>query len=106
MIKNCEHEDFFGICLSCSPPDEWTYAAPCRDNPDLMFPENEIYNEAKRVCESCPVISYCLEIGLHEKFGVWGGLDPIDRHRLLKNKELPKDRLKRRKFIRIFAYTN
>ena len=36
--------------------------------------------EAKKVCDSCPVLSDCREWGLrYERFGVWGGMTPNER---------------------------
>lgn len=58
-----------------------------------FFPEHPqtsvfSYNVAKEVCESCPsrIKEKCLEQGLSEKYGVWGGLDPKERIELLKQR--------------------
>jgi hypothetical protein len=58
------------------------------------------------MCEECPVVSFCLEIGIDEKWGMWGGLDPIERKDLIKSNKIPAERLAKRKFLRVFAYTN
>lgn len=111
-IKQCDHESWLdsGICLICSPPDGWQHEAECiKHDPDLMYPENEephLYERAKRVCEECPVVSFCLEIGIEEKWGMWAGTTPDERHKLLKSGKIPTERLERRKYLRVYAYTN
>jgi hypothetical protein len=50
-------------------------------------------------------VGYCLEIGLNEKFGMWGGLNPDERHKLAKSGKVPTERLERRKYLRIYAWT-
>ncbi len=112
MTKDCDHEAWLdsGMCLICTAPDSWMYSAACRDShPDTCFPENEephLYAIAKRLCEECPVVGFCLEIGLDEKWGMWGGLDPIERQKLSKSGKVPKHKLDKRRFLRVFAYTN
>ena len=112
MLKDCDHEAWLdsGMCLICTAPDSWMYSAACRDShPDTCFPENEephLYAVAKRLCEECPVVGFCLEIGLDDKWGMWGGLDPIEREKLRKSGKVPKDKLEKRRFLRVFAYTN
>jgi WhiB family redox-sensing transcriptional regulator len=50
---------------------------PCRiEDPDLWFAEEPArLEEAKRLCDSCPVRSACLDGALlrGEPWGVWGG---------------------------------
>lgn len=111
-IKDCDHEAWLesGMCLICSPPDGWQHHAECiKYDPDLMYPEDDephLYEIAKRVCEECPVVGFCLEIGLNEKWGMWGGLEPSTRYKLAKSGKLPKDKIERRKYLRVFAYTS
>jgi hypothetical protein len=111
MIKDCDHEEWIdsGMCLICSPPDGWQHHAVCIDHdPDDCFPENDephLFAVAKKMCEECPVIGFCLEIGLDDKWGVWGGLDPIERQKLVKSGKVPTDRLEKRRFLRVYAYT-
>ena len=114
MLKDCNCEPWLdsGICLSCSAPDSWMYSAACRlADPDTCFPDDEPYVDvqfakAKRMCEECPVVGFCLEIGLDEKWGVWGGMTPDERYKLSKSPKLPKGRLERRRFLRVHAYTS
>lgn len=74
-----------------------------------MYPENDephLYEKARRVCEDCPVVGFCLEIGINEKWGMWGGLEPTARTKLAKSGKLPRDKVERRKYLRVFAYTS
>lgn len=45
---------------------------------------SEHYDEARTLCESCPVRAQCLAHALatKERFGMWGGLTPIERRRI------------------------
>ena len=112
MLKDCDHEAWLdsGMCLICSAPESWMYLAECsKHDPDTCFPPDEephLYDKAKRICEECPVSGFCLEIGLDEKWGMWGGLTPDERYKLAKSPKLPKERLEKRRFLRVFAYTN
>jgi hypothetical protein len=112
MIKDCDHEEWIdsGMCLICSPPDGWQHHAVCIDHdPDACFPENDephLFAVAKKMCEECPVVGFCLEIGLEDKWGVWGGLDPIERQKLIRSGKVPTDRLEKRRFLRVYAYTS
>jgi len=112
-IKDCDHESWMdsGICLICSPPDGWQHHANCIDAPpDTCFPEDNeeeySYSISRKLCEECPVAGFCLEIGLNERWGMWGGLTPTERQKLSKSGIVPQERLERRKFLRIHAWTN
>jgi len=35
--------------------------------------------KAKKICATCPVREECLEFGLTEPIGIWGGLTPKER---------------------------
>jgi hypothetical protein len=112
MIKDCDHEEWIdsGMCLICSPPDGWQHHAVCIDHdPDTCFPDNDephLFAVAKKMCEECPVVGFCLEIGIDDKWGVWGGLDPIERFKLSKSGKIPIERLEKRRFLRVYAYTS
>lgn len=46
------------------------------------FPHHgQSHRPAKRVCAVCPVQTECLEFSIEtgERFGVWGGLSPLQR---------------------------
>ncbi len=71
----------------------WADRAACCDAPaDVDFfaegrglaGKQEIEN-AKAICGGCPVRLSCLEAGISEEFGVWGGLDTGERKRLRKS---------------------
>jgi WhiB family redox-sensing transcriptional regulator len=70
-----------------SPP-EWRGGAACRHHdPDLFFPEGTAgpalrqADQAKRVCQSCPVRTPCLGFALRHgvAFGIWGGATAEER---------------------------
>jgi WhiB family redox-sensing transcriptional regulator len=69
--------DFIG-----DEPD-WRADAACRDvDPALFFPDDKRWLDsraAKAVCATCPVRADCLEAGIDERFGVWGGLTERER---------------------------
>jgi WhiB family redox-sensing transcriptional regulator len=70
---------------------DWRSRAACRDaDPDLFFPEGaagpalRTAEQAKRLCETCPVQVRCLDWALdhHAAFGIWGGLTEGERRDL------------------------
>lgn len=65
----------------------WMRRALCANTPGLtdeaFFPERgESTREAKAVCAQCPVREACLEYGLGERFGIWGGMSERQRQRV------------------------
>jgi WhiB family transcriptional regulator, redox-sensing transcriptional regulator len=61
---------------------DWRDGAACRHrDPELFFPEGTAgpallqADQAKRVCQPCPVRTPCLEFALRHglAFGIWGG---------------------------------
>jgi hypothetical protein len=60
---------------------------PCRQAPDLYFPEvgdgmaASIAKMAKQACGSCEVVKECKMYALthREEYGIWGGTTPNDR---------------------------
>jgi len=60
---------------------------PCRQAPDLFFPEGGTGTAAmdakmaKKACESCPVLNMCATYAIRhrEEDGIWGGMSPNDR---------------------------
>ena len=63
-------------------------AACATTDPELWFPElDSLWRvaHAKKICEKCPVKKECLDYALVNKFkdGIWGGLSPTERHRLM-----------------------
>lgn len=64
----------------------WQSKAACRGcDPDLFFLDRgEPSTEALKICRSCPVKNECLEYGLHERHGIWGGMSERQRRWLRK----------------------
>ena len=85
----------------------WTEEAECRRHPkETFYPiiidgdgvewiddgtiweafgdTSEYYDEARDICESCPVKKRCLAYAMEnkERYGMWGGLTPIERRRI------------------------
>jgi WhiB family redox-sensing transcriptional regulator len=71
---------------------KWVDSAACtEDDAALFFPEagrgakaltrrNE--REAKAICARCPVSLLCLEYGMGDDWGIYGGLNAGERRRL------------------------
>jgi WhiB family redox-sensing transcriptional regulator len=84
-----------GDSMSIAPVD-WSDAAACRGSegalffsPDVSERKEERHEReflAKRLCANCPVRADCLEAALarHETYGIWGGLNELERRALLK----------------------
>ncbi|MCF3960330.1 WhiB family transcriptional regulator [Streptomyces fuscigenes] len=69
-------------------PPHWSQDAACVGaDPDLFHPEGDagqvrlIWEEAKSYCAGCRVRTTCLDEALErgERWGVWGGLDEVER---------------------------
>jgi WhiB family redox-sensing transcriptional regulator len=63
----------------------WAEAACIGADPDLFFPgkgRNDDCAEAKAICAGCPVRDECLEAGMSQDFGIWGGTTERERRRL------------------------
>jgi WhiB family redox-sensing transcriptional regulator len=78
--------------LALSTADyRWRKDAACRDtNPELFFPVGTTgqalvqIEQAKQVCQQCPVQSACLDFALttNQDSGVWGGTSEEERRKL------------------------
>lgn len=70
---------------------EWQDDAACRGaDTAVFFPRDEAgAAEAKAICDTCPVAQECLEwaIETRQPDGVWGGLTPTERHRLIRRRQ-------------------
>jgi WhiB family redox-sensing transcriptional regulator len=64
-------------------PPAWQAEAACIGAPPGLFfserGDNAKIAAAKKLCAQCPVREECLEFGLMEKHGVWGGLSERQR---------------------------
>lgn len=74
---------------------EWREEALCRQtDADLWFPPHgghlRVTRDAKRICESCPVIAECLEYALEQRYeiGIWGGKTPKERDSILRERDV------------------
>lgn len=76
---------------------DWADFANCADMPTTLFfddssrsyAENRRFqNEARRVCGECVVRGPCLEeaLRLRIEHGIWGGLDEVERRRLVRQR--------------------
>lgn len=45
------------------------------------------YDQARKICVQCPVVSQCLEYALstHQQWGCWGGTSPRERRALARD---------------------
>ena len=73
---------------------EWRSKALChKKNQDFWYPPLEAdapeqyYSIAREVCRCCPVWNECLQDGLDEKWGMWGGLTPKDRQPIVAGRQ-------------------
>lgn len=60
----------------------WIVDAACRDiDTDVFYPEQgmTVGRTIRRLCQRCPVRIACLDYGLEDEHGVWGGLVPDER---------------------------
>jgi len=110
VLKDCHHDPIegTGICPTCPLPDDWQNSARCLDaDPELFFPEADdrpTINQAIKICMSCPVRGFCLEIGWTDKFGIYGSFTPQERERLRKVFPLPANIKDKRRIVRIIAH--
>jgi WhiB family redox-sensing transcriptional regulator len=70
-------------------PQTWRRQAACRGAPQsVFFPDTAVPDYvalvavAKAICADCTVRQACLEAGLREAHGVWGGLSARQRREL------------------------
>ncbi len=74
---------------------DWRDQADCRrlDDPEYWFPNGTTgpfvlqAEEAKAICRECPVALDCARWSIQKRMsdGVWGGLDEVQRRRVLRN---------------------
>ena len=68
----------------------------CSQNPEIFYPDDWsglggstlmrtlATQTAKEICMRCPVISECLQVGVYEEYGIWGGTTPDQRKKIRK----------------------
>lgn len=67
---------------------DWAGLGACVErDPDALFVKGAAQQQAKMVCQRCPVIAECLADALDNRteFGVWGGMTERERRALLRN---------------------
>ena len=77
------------VCTGSEPAvTAWQTRAACIGaDPDLFFPDTgqrANIAAAKRICASCPVRWSCLQAGLGEKYGIWGGYTETERRPIIR----------------------
>lgn len=77
----------------------WQWKAACRgEDASVFYPPSHLEEReakrdrerrAKELCGICPVRMECLEYALRtrEPFGVWGGLNELERRNLLRERD-------------------
>ncbi|AGM28154.1 WhiB family transcriptional regulator [Mycobacteroides abscessus subsp. bolletii 50594] len=81
-------------------PEPWMIQASCATaDPDAFFPHKRgdgdtesitvQYQYAKKICRACPVRVECLTYAIvnDERDGIYGGLGPRERAKILRNRE-------------------
>jgi WhiB family redox-sensing transcriptional regulator len=72
-------------------PTDFFDDAACRNaDTTVFFPASDNdAGPAKEICATCPVREACLEYALETRpaDGVWGGLTPIERHRMIRRRQ-------------------
>lgn len=70
---------------------EWIDEARCKEvGTELFFPEQSDVigsRRARSICNKCEVKAECLEYGINEEFGIWGGLTSVERRHLRKQRK-------------------
>lgn len=73
---------------------DWQQDAACRGtSPQLFFAERFDFltvSQAQQICAICPVRAECLDYGLHERDGIWGGLAPKARREEARRRKIDR----------------
>lgn len=82
----------------------WQWRAACRGEDSGLFfapyhteerdERRARERKAKSICAACPVRMECLEyaLRLREPYGIWGGLNELERRLLLRERERARER--------------
>lgn len=94
FVEKNDSLDMCGRCralrLLLEPVGDWVRDGSCAQvDPDLWFPEHGTGVSTKfavAICQACPVRAECLDYSIRarEEFGVWGGMTPRERKKVLK----------------------
>lgn len=69
--------------------ENWASRARCSSgSPDELFAKGAAQQQAKVICQRCPVIAECLADALDNQtqYGVWGGMTERERRALLRRR--------------------
>lgn len=74
--------------------DDWTSEAACAGKPvEWFYPDRgDTTVKAKKVCRECPVKAECLEYGLSQAHGVWGGVSVRGRRKIVRERRRRAER--------------
>lgn len=85
-LRESLHVSELAVLLENNYNHPWMLEARCLDaDPEAFFPDRGgSTEEAKAICDMCPVRSDCLEYAVTNdiKFGIWGGTSVRERRRL------------------------
>ena len=74
------------IELRIALSDDWMDFAACKNETSESFFVDEDDElgvfAAKKICNGCPVIEPCLDMGMKLRHGIWGGLTAAERSML------------------------
>jgi len=66
---------------------DWAPLGNCvKSDPDALFVRGAAQQQAKLICQRCPVVAECLADALDNgtEFGVWGGMTERERRAMLR----------------------
>lgn len=71
------------VRAACRGPETWLFFPP--SHPERKDEREEREARAKAICARCSVTAECLEYALRnrEPYGIWGGLNEVERQALL-----------------------
>ena len=77
---------------------DWMAQGSCHgiEDTDLFFRHDKMSRQqAKAMCSSCPMSENCLDHAIKnkEEYGVWGGLDEVERRSLVRRLKNDKRRV-------------
>ena len=67
----------------------WMDSAACQGAPAEFFYAEDAgaqYREAKTFCRACPVVAECLDYGMRDQWGVYGGMTARERMKLRRSR--------------------
>lgn len=82
------YTEIFGPIHPLDRNPNWTDQANCKGmDPELFLPErgdNHTANQAKAICEGCPIKDDCLDYAVfHNCIGIWGGTSGRERRKMV-----------------------